>query len=102
MPRKRAESTFYLGEQLHSALQSYRSRLPGPPTASSLVREAVRRFLNESSMSGKLPPAVWVEQTEPMMREQRRQGVDVHTDQILDILDQADAEATRSVLGLDE
>lgn len=96
MPRKRRESTFYLGEELQRSLDEYRRSYPVPPSASALVREAVRRFLEDGKAhEGTLPPRAWVEATEPLVRWQAEQGVNVSTEDILRALEEAEAERTR-------
>ncbi|MHB8732211.1 MAG: hypothetical protein ACYDAB_10530 [bacterium] len=93
--RRRPETTFYLGDDLYRALEDYRVTFKVPPTASALVREALRRFLDDvEQQEGALPPAAWVRATEPMMRHFRAGRVAVSDDQILDALEKADRTTT--------
>jgi hypothetical protein len=88
---RRPETTLYLGADLYRALEKYRVRFKVPPTASALVREALRRFLEaEGAEDGTLPPAAWVRATEPAMRHFRSARVSVSTEQILHALKQTD------------
>lgn len=93
--RPRPETTFYLGDDLYRALEEYRVMFKVPPTASALVREALRHFLDDADrQEGTLPPAAWVRATEPMMRHFRTARVSVSNDQILDALDKSDRTKT--------
>ncbi|MBX6378332.1 MAG: hypothetical protein IRY95_07250 [Clostridia bacterium] len=48
-----------------------------------------------------LPPAAWVESTEPFLRRLAAQGVSVDTEAILRALDRVEANRLASVLGKD-
>ncbi len=98
MPRKRPEATFYLGDELYQALQAFRRQLPGPPTTSSLVREAVRQFLRGSEVGERLPPARWVTETDALTRQMKTQGPSVTDDDILQALDNVEEERVRALL----
>jgi len=88
--------TLYLGDDLYRTLEEYRVMFKVPPSSSALVREALRRFLDDEvgRQEGTLPPAAWVRATEPMMRHFRAARVSVSTDQILDALEKADRTTT--------
>jgi Arc/MetJ-type ribon-helix-helix transcriptional regulator len=93
--RRRPETTFYLGDDLYRALEDYRVMFKVPPTASALVREALRRFLEDvDRQEGALPPAAWVRATAPMMRHFRAGRVSVSNDQILEALEKTDRTTT--------
>lgn len=100
MNRRRPETTFYLGEDLTRALEDYRRTFAVPPSASALIREALRRFLAEAKQSeGTLPPQAWVEATEPFVRRLALQGVSVSTEEILRGLEEAEAGRATDLLG---
>ncbi len=90
--RRRRETTFYLGENLSRELEAYRRTFAVPPSASALIREALRRFLEEARESeGTLPPQAWVEATGPLMKRLTAEGVSVPTEEILRSLEEAEA-----------
>lgn len=100
MKRRRPETTFYLGEDLSRDLEEYRGTFTVPPSASALIREALRRFLDEARQSeGTLPPRAWVEATEPLVGRLAGQGVSVPTEEILRGLAEAEEERTADLLG---
>lgn len=97
--KKRRDTTFYLGEDLARELEDYRRTFPVPPTASALVREALRRFLEEARMSeGTLPPRAWVEATEPLVERLAGRGISVSTDEILRSIEEAEEDRTAGLL----
>ncbi len=97
--RHRPETTLYLGDDLYQELEEYRRTFTVPPTASALVREALRRFLDEAKQQeGALPPRAWVEATEPLIRHLDSSGVSVSTDQILEALESGDRTRTSTIL----
>ncbi len=97
--RHRPETTLYLGDDLYRQLEEYRRTFAVPPRASALVREALRRFLDEAKQQeGALPARAWVEATEPMIRHIGSAGVSVSTDQILDALESADRTRTATIV----
>lgn len=97
--RHRPETTLYLGDDLYRELEKYRRTFAVPPSASALVREALRRFLDEAKQQeGALPARAWVEATEPAIRYFSAAGVSVSTDQILDALESADRTRTSTIL----
>lgn len=103
MKRSRPETTFYLGEELFRALEDYRQSFPVPPSASALIREALRRFLDEARENeGQLSPRAWVEATEPLSARLVAQGVSVSTDDILRALEVGEEERTGNILGDDQ
>ncbi len=98
--RRRPETTFYLGEDLARELEEYRRTFAVPPSASALIREALRRFLVEARQSeGTLPPQAWVEATEPLMRRLTVEGVSVPTEEILRGLEEAEAARVTDLAG---
>ena len=97
--RRRPETTLYLGDDLYRELEEYRRTFTVPPSASALVREALRRFLDEAKQQeGALLPRAWVEATEPMIRHLSSTGVSVSMDQILDALESTDHTRTSTIL----
>lgn len=65
-----------------------------PPTASTLVREALRRLpTGVREQEGTLPPAAWVRMPEPVMRHLRASTISVTADDILRALDDGDRTA---------
>lgn len=102
MNRRRPETTFYLGEDLTRELEDYRRTFTVPPSASALIREALRRFLEEARQSeGTLPPRAWVEATDPLLTRLARQGVSVPTEEILRGLEEAESGRAADLLGGD-
>lgn len=100
MKRHRPETTFYLGDKLYRELENYRHSLPIPPSASALIREALRRFLDEArDNEGQLAPPAWVEATEILSARLVAQGVSVGTDEILRALDSGEEERVADILG---
>lgn len=100
MKRRRPESTLYLGDELYQALERYRQSLPVPPSASALVREALRRFLQEvADEEGSLSPRAWVEATSPVVARLTAEGVQVTSAQIVDALHAAETERLNQILG---
>lgn len=98
--KRRPEATLYLGEELYRALEEYRQSFSIPPSASAVVREAVRRFLEEAREGeGTLSPRAWVEATEPLMAQLIARGVSLDTGEIIRAIDKADEERTRVIPG---
>lgn len=97
--KKRPEATFYLGEDLYRALEEYRQSFSVPPTASAVVRKAVRRFLEEAREGEeRLSPRAWVEATDPLMAQLIAGGVSLDTDEITRAINETDQERTRVML----
>ncbi len=102
MNRRRPETTFYLGEDLSRALEDYRRTFTVPPSASALIREALRRFLEEARQNeGTLPARAWVDATDPLVTRLALAGVSVPTEEILRGLEEAEAERATNLLGED-
>jgi Arc/MetJ-type ribon-helix-helix transcriptional regulator len=100
--RRRPEATVYLGEELFRALEEYRSTLSVPPSASALVREALRRFLEDARENEEtLPPRAWVRATEPVMARLAANGIAVNTEEILRSIAKAEEDRARRVLGIE-
>lgn len=100
MRQRRPESTVYLGEDVQKDLQEYRKTFTIAPSVSALVREAVRRFLEEARANeGTLAPRAWVEVTAPVLARLAAHGVSVHTQTILDALAASEDERGSDVLG---
>jgi|GEM_PF-2551298 len=100
LKQRRRETTFYLGEELARELEDYRRTFAVPPSASALIREALRRFLEEARQGeGTLAPRAWVEATEPLIRRLVLEGVSVPTEEILQGLEEAEANWRADLLG---
>ncbi|BAS28555.1 SPFH domain-containing protein [Limnochorda pilosa] len=99
MTRKRADSTVYLGERLVKELAAYRDRYPLPPSASSVVREAVSQYLAEEDPGPSYSPAQWVRATQALLDQLKERGVDIDPSTILAAVDQAEEDRIREILG---
>ena len=99
MPRKRADTTIYLGEALVKKLSEYREQYPISPSTSFIVREAVARYLEEEEPGSLQTPGQWVRATQLLVEQLKERGVRVTTEAILAAIDEAEEERIRSALG---
>lgn len=99
MPRKRPEATFYLGADLYRELEAYCRRFAVPPSTSAVVRQALKRFLEEEGEAeSTLPPQTWVAATRPVVEYLAAQGVQVSTREIVRALKRTEEERTKALL----
>jgi hypothetical protein len=88
--KKRPETTIYLGGDLQQKLDEYRKAFPVPPGVSAIVREAVRRFLEDArSHEGTLTPRAWIEATGPIVARLAAGGTSVGTRSIVEAIETA-------------
>lgn len=96
MPRKRPEATFSLEEDLYRELEAYCQRFAVPPSTSAVVRQALKRFLEEEmETETTFPPKAWVAATRPVVERLAAQDVQVSTREIIRALKRTEEERTK-------
>ncbi|MBM3471246.1 MAG: hypothetical protein FJX73_10725 [Armatimonadetes bacterium] len=90
MRKSRPETTIYLGGGLQRELDEYRQAFSVPPGVSAIVREAVRRFLEDTrAHEGTLAPRAWIEATGPTVARLAAAGTSVGARSIVEAIETA-------------
>ena len=90
MRKSRPETTIYLGGDLQRKLDEYRKAFSVPPGVSAIVREAVRRFLEDAmAQEGTLTPRAWIEATGPTVARMAAASLSVGTQSIVEAIEAA-------------